>query len=166
MLGSILPTFYVRLFHTKVSRKAFFVLAVKVQHFIGKEYRRKCAYKMLVKLTPRELSLDSEFHFDWANWTRIWNIKKMTDVKISMKLREWFSSFCLTWQWMGRRSDCTWPGSGRLRHRWTRTWSLPRDCGRSSHTEMEDWIVGSINRRHKSQPMPEIVLFEGMPTSS
>ncbi len=48
---SISPTFYVRLFCTKVSRKDFFVLTFKVWNFLAQEYRRKCAHKMLVKLT-------------------------------------------------------------------------------------------------------------------
>jgi hypothetical protein len=50
--GSISPTFYARLFCTKVLPEAFFVLAVKVKILLTQEYWRKCAYKMLMKLTP------------------------------------------------------------------------------------------------------------------
>ncbi len=47
---SISPTFYAQLFCTKVSREAFFVLYIEL--YLVKEYWRKCAHKMLVKLTP------------------------------------------------------------------------------------------------------------------
>ncbi len=49
---SILPTFYTRLFRTKVLREAFLYLNFRFELLLAKEYWRKCAYKMLVKLTP------------------------------------------------------------------------------------------------------------------
>ncbi len=48
---SISPTFYARLFRTKVSREAFLYLHYRFELFLAKEYWRKCARKMLVKLT-------------------------------------------------------------------------------------------------------------------
>jgi hypothetical protein len=44
---SISPTFYARHFHTKVLPKAFF----SSENFFAQEYWRKCAHKILVKLT-------------------------------------------------------------------------------------------------------------------
>jgi hypothetical protein len=48
---SISPTFYARLFSTKVWREAFLSLHFRFDLFLAKEYWRKCARKMLVKLT-------------------------------------------------------------------------------------------------------------------
>ncbi len=44
-MGSISPTFYERLFRTKVLRKAFFVLAVKVKLFIGARILAQIRFK-------------------------------------------------------------------------------------------------------------------------
>jgi hypothetical protein len=52
-------------YFTNILRSAFsyesfvqslFVLAVEVKLFIGQEYWRKCAYKMLLKLTPDSIA--------------------------------------------------------------------------------------------------------------
>jgi hypothetical protein len=48
---SISPTFYARLFRAKVSHKAFLHLHFRFELFLAQEYWRKCAQKMLVKLT-------------------------------------------------------------------------------------------------------------------
>ncbi len=50
--GSISPTFYARLFRTKVSREAFLCLPWRLNFLFAQEYWRNCANKMLVKLTP------------------------------------------------------------------------------------------------------------------
>ncbi len=48
---SISPTFYGRLFCTKVSRQACLYLHFRFELFLAQEYWRKFAHKMLVKLT-------------------------------------------------------------------------------------------------------------------
>jgi hypothetical protein len=49
---SISSTFYARLFRTKVSCEAFLCLRCRFELLLAQEYRRKCAFIMLVKLTP------------------------------------------------------------------------------------------------------------------
>ncbi len=51
---SISPTFYARLFCTKILCEAFFNLHFKFDLLLAKEFWRKCAHKMLVKLTTVE----------------------------------------------------------------------------------------------------------------
>jgi hypothetical protein len=48
---SISPTFYALLFRTEVLREAFLNLHFRFELLLAKEYWRKCAYKMLAKLT-------------------------------------------------------------------------------------------------------------------
>ncbi len=48
---SISPTFYPRLFRTKVSRVAFLYFHFRFELILAQKYLRKCAHKMLVKLT-------------------------------------------------------------------------------------------------------------------
>jgi hypothetical protein len=52
---SISPTFYARLFRTKVLHKAFLYLNFRYELLWAKKYWHKCAYKMLVKLTRGEI---------------------------------------------------------------------------------------------------------------
>ncbi len=52
-LESISPTFYAQLFCTKVLRAAFLHVNFRFKLFLVQEYWRKCAQKMLVKLTPK-----------------------------------------------------------------------------------------------------------------
>jgi hypothetical protein len=56
VLGSISSTFYVRLFHTKVSRGAFFVLAVKVKLFVGARILAQMRSKNIGEIDSRRLS--------------------------------------------------------------------------------------------------------------
>ncbi len=58
----ISPTFYPRLFCTKVLCKAFLYLHFRFELLLAKEYWRKCAYKMLVKLT-QDQSFFSQHRF-------------------------------------------------------------------------------------------------------
>jgi hypothetical protein len=51
ILGSISPTFYELLFRMKVFHEAFLTLHFRFVLFLAQEYLRKCAHKMLVKLT-------------------------------------------------------------------------------------------------------------------
>jgi hypothetical protein len=51
-LGSISPTFYARLFCTKVSREAFLFLQLRLNFLFAQEYWCNCTNKMFVKLTP------------------------------------------------------------------------------------------------------------------
>jgi hypothetical protein len=55
-LVSISPTFYARLFRMKVLREAFLYLHIRFELLLVKENSRKCAYKMLVKLTNKGLN--------------------------------------------------------------------------------------------------------------
>ncbi len=48
---SISPSFYARVFSTKVFHKAFLYLYLRFEHFLAQEYRSKCAHNMLGKLT-------------------------------------------------------------------------------------------------------------------
>jgi hypothetical protein len=48
----ISPTFYARLFCTKVLREASLNLHFRFELFLVQEYWRKWAHKLLVKLTP------------------------------------------------------------------------------------------------------------------
>jgi hypothetical protein len=73
-LGSILPTFYVRLFRTKVFGKAFFVLEVCVILFLAQGNWRKCAYKMLVKLTTT-ICTQSRFHLSKQVYFNVFVLK-------------------------------------------------------------------------------------------
>jgi hypothetical protein len=54
---SISPTFYARLFCTKVLRQAFLYLHFRFELFLAQEYWRKCTHKMLVKMTTAGLPL-------------------------------------------------------------------------------------------------------------
>ncbi len=62
---SISPTFYARLFHMKVSLKAFFTLLEWT--FFAQEYWRKFTHKMLVKLTTSHFLsfISRNFFFSW-----------------------------------------------------------------------------------------------------
>jgi hypothetical protein len=51
--GSISPTFYTQLFCTKVSRKAFFVLEVKVKVFIGAKKMAQLGSKKVDEIDSR-----------------------------------------------------------------------------------------------------------------
>jgi hypothetical protein len=48
---SISPTFYALLFCTKVLREVFWYIHYKFELLLAQNYWRKCAQKMLVKLT-------------------------------------------------------------------------------------------------------------------
>ncbi len=52
----ISPNFYKQLFRTKVLRAAFLYLNFRFELFLEQEYWRKCAHKMLVKLTTEPCS--------------------------------------------------------------------------------------------------------------
>ncbi len=60
---SISPTFYVRLFRTKVLRKAYLRLNFRFVLFWHENIGRKAALKMLAKLTPKQL-MDSLYEVD------------------------------------------------------------------------------------------------------
>jgi hypothetical protein len=57
-LESILPTFYARLFRTKVSRKTFLYLDFRFVLFWRKNIGAKSARILLVKLTPDKKNCD------------------------------------------------------------------------------------------------------------
>ncbi len=86
-LVSISPT-YARFICTKVSRQAFLYLHVRFELFLVQEYWRKCACKMLVKLTtvpPRGtrcyrstsvinlLNCFRHYVHDWGSFMSSWN---------------------------------------------------------------------------------------------
>jgi hypothetical protein len=55
---SISPTFYARLFVTKVLRESFLNLHFRFElFFFAQEYWSKCAHKMLVKLTIGQVEM-------------------------------------------------------------------------------------------------------------
>ncbi len=72
---SISPTFYGRLFCTKVLQEAFLYIHFRFEHILAQEYQRKCAHKMVVKLTPgfptalflscSSVTHNSSFHCNW-----------------------------------------------------------------------------------------------------
>ncbi len=78
---SISPTFNARLFRTKVLREPLLCLHLRFELFLAQEYWRKCAHKMLVKLTTSQ----------WLTENCQWKSKHQTNQLVTWD-NDWLTS--------------------------------------------------------------------------
>jgi hypothetical protein len=93
---SISPAFYVRLILAKVLGEAFSHLHFRFELFLAQEYWRKCARKMLVKLTTQRttaLPCMKQKRFEVSVLTFCYVSKEFREMKCTEKINENFVMF-------------------------------------------------------------------------